>query len=79
MLGTPPVNGRGSREQVYPDQTQLAIATLGAKLGTVGCAASPTLYGNRLNMAKGEPSACYAKPLTNLVEATITLARGGSV
>ena len=54
-------------------------ATLGAKLGTLGCAASLNFYGNRLNIwTKGEGSACYVKPPANIVEANITCVSRGS-
>ncbi|MEO8956622.1 MAG: hypothetical protein ACR2H5_26745 [Ktedonobacteraceae bacterium] len=79
---------RGLQESVRvvaasPDQTQLggssSKATLGAKLGTLECAASPNLYGEGLNrITRVSASALHVKPLINLVEATITRATGGS-
>jgi hypothetical protein len=42
--GPNPLEGDGLAEAL-PDQTQCASTTLGAKLGTSGCEASPDLYG----------------------------------
>ena len=40
--------------------------------------ASPLLYGAALNRWKGEASVLHVKPLSNIVEANITLETGGS-
>ncbi|MDQ6660181.1 MAG: hypothetical protein M3Z24_04360 [Chloroflexota bacterium] len=53
--------------------------TFGEKLGTRRCAASLLLYGSGLNSGSGICRALSVKPLLNLVEATITLATGGSL
>ena len=45
----------------------------------MGCAASPNLYGGELNrITRVSASALHAKPLYNIVEATITRETGGS-
>jgi len=60
-------------------QTQLAIAPLEVKLGTLGCEASLNRYGYGLNRATGMLSVRIVKPPHNIVKATITLETGGSL
>lgn len=50
-------------------------------IGTVGCVASPALYGGQLNRRNGLGQCCSQnkETLANLVEANFTLAIGGSL
>jgi len=52
-------------------------APLRKKLGTLGCEASPNLYGCRLKEEIGELGVCNVKPSANLVEANFTSERRG--
>jgi 5-methylcytosine-specific restriction endonuclease McrA len=91
--GTPRLKGRGLAGASgilasQPDQTQpehtdgiQSIWLSGSvrdEIGTLGCEASPNLYGIALNRhTRGRASVVYAKPFHNIVEATITYASRG--
>ena len=64
--------------QASPDQTQ-AKAYVTEEIGTIGCEASPVLYGSAVKQTyKGYVSAAYVKPSDNLVEANVTYESRGS-
>lgn len=47
-------------------------------IGTIGCEASPMLYGMQLNRSRGLSQCCVHQTVSNIVEANCTRENGGS-